>query len=146
MHGEMMRKSLDVRNWESAQKIVRDWEARVEGSSVSVKEAFERYISDCEARKLSSETLRKYRLLEREMVERFGLRSVDSMGIEELSEYRESWNLSAVTVFSGVHKWPFGHAKPRDIHFLVQKCTRTSLSSRQSGFEHLRCSNGHSSK
>src|ERR1700732_3049637 len=85
LHGKRMRKALGIRNWESAQKIVRDWEARAEGDSLSVREAFDRYISDCEARKLSSETLRKYELMQREMTERFGNRSVDSLGIEELS-------------------------------------------------------------
>src|SRR6266436_1845398 len=73
LHGKKMRKALGIRNWEAAQKIVRDWEARVGGDSVSVKEALGRYISDCEARHLRPETLRKYQLLEREMVSRFGL-------------------------------------------------------------------------
>src|SRR5712672_1210199 len=67
LHGKNMRKALGIRNWESAQKIVRDWEARGEGNSLSVREAFERYVSDCEARKLSLETLRKYGLMQREM-------------------------------------------------------------------------------
>ena len=40
--------------------------ARVGGDSVNVALAFERFISDCEARGLRAETIAKYRLLERE--------------------------------------------------------------------------------
>src|SRR6266851_6611441 len=97
LHGKKMRKSLGIRNWESAQKIVRDWEARVGASMVSVKEAFERYIADCEARGLRSETLRKYRLMQRELLGEFGGCPLDAVGIEELSMYREKWTLAPGT-------------------------------------------------
>ncbi len=93
----MMRKSLGIRNWESAQKIVREWEAGNQVEVVSVREAFERYIADCEARHLRSETLRKYRLLEREVIEDFGTRPLEAIGVDELSKFREKWTLSAVT-------------------------------------------------
>lgn len=93
----MIRKSLGIRNWESAQKIVRDWEAREGASMVSVKEAFERYIADCEARGLRSETLRKYRLMQRELIGEFGGRPLDAIGIDELSIYREKWTLAPGT-------------------------------------------------
>jgi len=88
---------LGIRNWESAQKIVRDWEARVGAAMVSVKEAFERYIADCEARGLRSETLRKYRLMQRELLGEFGGCPLDAVGIEELSIYREKWTLAPGT-------------------------------------------------
>src|SRR5208282_4731223 len=68
LHGKWMKKSLGIRNWEAAQKIVRDWEARNEGGTSSVKEAFQKFLADCEARHLSPETVYKYRLLEKEMV------------------------------------------------------------------------------
>src|SRR6266436_7635021 len=97
LHGRMMRKSLGIRNWESAQKIVRDWESRVGTSMISAKEAFERYIADCEARHLRSETLRKYRLMQRELIAEFGGRPLDAVGIDELSRYREKWTLAPGT-------------------------------------------------
>jgi len=92
-----MKKSLGIRNWEAAQKIVRDWEARVDGGTVSVKEAFERFIGDCEARELRGETLAKYRLLEREMAGLFGERPVDSVSVRDLAEYRETWKLAPIS-------------------------------------------------
>lgn len=92
-----MRKSLGIRNWEAAQKIVRDWEARIDGDSLSVKEGFERFLADCMARNLGEASLGKYRLLKKEMIARFGVRPVDGVSIEDLAEYRESWKLSAIS-------------------------------------------------
>src|ERR1700682_3691923 len=85
LHGKKMRKALGIRNWESAQKIVREWEGRLEGGTVSVKEAFERFIANCETRALSPETIYKYRSLGKEMVTRFGVRSVDAVSIADLA-------------------------------------------------------------
>jgi hypothetical protein len=84
-----MKKSLGIRDWESAQKIVRDWEARIEGGSQSVTEAFGHFLADCGARHLKPETIAKYRLLQRLMIALFPHRSVDSLGLEEISTYRE---------------------------------------------------------
>lgn len=52
LHGKRMRKALGIRNWESAQRIVRDWEASNRPAFLPVKDAFARYIEDCEARRL----------------------------------------------------------------------------------------------
>jgi hypothetical protein len=50
----MVRKSLDVRLWEAAQKLVRDWEANpVQGGRVTVKEACYKFIDAAEFRNLS---------------------------------------------------------------------------------------------
>ena len=97
LHGKKLRKALGVRNWESAQKIVRDWEARVGGDSVNVALTFERFIANCEARHLRAETTAKYRLLEREMRHKFASRPVDGISLHDLSEYRESWNLAPIS-------------------------------------------------
>jgi len=37
LNGKPVRKTLGVRNWSSAQKIVRDWEANPEGSEFRLK-------------------------------------------------------------------------------------------------------------
>jgi len=92
-----MKKSLGIRNWESAQKIVRDWEARIDGGSMSLIDAFGYFLADCTARNLKSDTIAKYRLLQREMVALFGIRPVDSLGLAEISAYRESWKLSSIS-------------------------------------------------
>ena len=51
LRGEKIRKSLDLRNWEAATRLIRDWE--IGGKEVvSVSKACERFISDCDARGL----------------------------------------------------------------------------------------------
>jgi integrase/recombinase XerC len=97
LHGKPMRKSMGIRNWEAAQKIVRDWEARIDGGIQSVKDAFGHFLSDCVARQLKPETIGKYRLLEREMVALFGIRPVDSIAVHEIAAYRESWKLAGIS-------------------------------------------------
>jgi site-specific recombinase XerD len=96
LHGKKMRKSLGIRNWEAAQKLVREWESRLFGS-LSVAEAWERFLADGVARGLSSESLRKYQLMDREMSALFQHRPVDSISVEDLAQYRESWKLAPIS-------------------------------------------------
>ena len=77
LHGKWLKKSLDLRNWESAQKLVRDWESgHSKGAEhSSVPKACDAFIRDCEARNLSGASLGKYRLLTNELKEEFGERA-----------------------------------------------------------------------
>lgn len=56
----MIRQSLDIRSWEGAQKIVREWESgngKLELPDVG--EAMKRFIADLTSRGLSREHIRK---------------------------------------------------------------------------------------
>jgi integrase len=100
-----MRKSLGIRNWEAAQKIVREWEGRTHGGgAVPIKHAFERFLADCEARHLRGETVYKYRLLGNELCARFGVRSAGAIDVSDLAEYRESWKLSVLTARNKIER------------------------------------------
>ncbi len=56
-----------------------------------MKDAGEKYIADREARRhLREDSLRKYRLLVRELTARFRVPPVDSVSIDDLSKYRQS--------------------------------------------------------
>jgi integrase/recombinase XerD len=103
LNGTWLKKSLDLRSWEAAQKLVRDWEASG-NASVSVEQAFQRFIADCQARNLGAETVAKYQLLEREMVAAFGRRPVDSLSVEDLSRYRESWTMGPLSARKKVER------------------------------------------
>jgi site-specific recombinase XerD len=99
LHGKWLKKSLDLRNWEAAQKLVRDWES---GSAkgverTSVAHACDAFIRDCEARDLSSASLGKYRLLTNELEDVFKGRSVASLSVDELRRYRETWELAPIS-------------------------------------------------
>jgi integrase/recombinase XerD len=97
LHGEMIRKSLDVRSWEAAQKIIREWEVHGQDLSVTVSVALTRWFSDCEARKLSSETLRKYKRFKGWITTRWGERQVRSITVDDVRKLRESWTFSPGT-------------------------------------------------
>jgi site-specific recombinase XerD len=62
-----------------------------------VADAFGYFMADCVARNLKAETIAKYRLLQKEMIARFPHRTVDSLGLDEISAYRESWKLAPVS-------------------------------------------------
>src|SRR5262249_28101589 len=89
--GKFVRKSLGTRNWEVARHLAREWELG-KTESVLLSEACERFLKDCERRKLAS--VGKYKLLTRELKEWFGERSVGSIAVNELREYCESWKLA----------------------------------------------------
>jgi hypothetical protein len=72
LHGRMIRKSLDLRSWEAAQKLVRDWEANPEGGGVTVAMAREKFLADVTARNLSANTIRKFQLVTQALEENYG--------------------------------------------------------------------------
>ncbi|HXK02051.1 MAG TPA: hypothetical protein VMS37_06590, partial [Verrucomicrobiae bacterium] len=104
LHGRSMRKSLGIRSWEAGQKIVREWEARIGSEPVAVKDAVARFLTDCADRNLGWETVRKYRLLGNELTERFGGRPVDSISVDDLAEYRSSWNMGPHTAHKKIER------------------------------------------
>ena len=91
-----MRKSLDLRNWETGQKLVRDWEAGGH-QSVTVSTACDRFFADCEVRGLRAAQLGKYKLLVDDLKHEFGNRLVGGITVDDLRSYREDWNLSPVS-------------------------------------------------
>ena len=97
LHGKYIRKSLEVRNWEAAQKLVREWEAGAEVITVTVEKACDRLITDAEARHLGAAQLGKYRLLTRELKAFFPERLVEDISVDDLRAYRASWYLGPVT-------------------------------------------------
>ena len=98
LHGKWIKKSLDLRNWEAAQRLVRDWEGgREKTSDTTVALACQAFTKDCEARKLSDASLDKYTLLAKELKDSFGKRPVASLSLPEMRQYRESWKMAPVS-------------------------------------------------
>lgn len=97
LHGRMIRKSLDLRSWEAAQKLVRDWEAKPQGGGLTINDACERFISDAEARKLSEATLKKIRHLTDELKTELGTVSLTSVTVDDIRKIREKWELAPIT-------------------------------------------------
>jgi len=97
LHGKWLKKSLDLRNWEAAQRLVREWEGGAGAVSMKVKEACARFYADCDARKIGSAQLGKYKLLTRELKTEFGARDVRGISVDDLRGYREKWDVAPVT-------------------------------------------------
>jgi integrase/recombinase XerC len=96
LHGEMIRRSLDVRSWDAAQKIVREWES---GQRVSptVEEASKRFIEDLNSRGLSKDTVKKFELLTGELSNEFPKWTVSRFTPDNLGKFREQWKVSPST-------------------------------------------------
>jgi integrase len=104
-----IRRSLDTRDWEKAQGIIREWEAEGERTPepekdepTTIGEAWTRFVADSKARGLREPTIRKYEHLKRQM-ERFGqdqgLRYIAEFNVDNLTTFRVTWpnqNLSAL--------------------------------------------------
>jgi hypothetical protein len=88
LNGVEIHQSLRTRDWQKAQEIVREWEAAgeqnpetpalevVKPQLVTVEQAWNDYIADLEACNLQKSTLRKHRLLRRQMQEFTSARAV----------------------------------------------------------------------
>jgi integrase/recombinase XerD len=98
LQGKMIRKSLDLRNWEAATRIIRDWEMTGDSPLVTVREAGERFTADRESMKLSDAMMRKYRHLVAEFKRTFGDRPVKSITADDVRRLREAWQLAPVTM------------------------------------------------
>jgi integrase/recombinase XerD len=103
LRGSWMKKSLGIRNWESAQRLVRDWEAGTQ-ATIPMNDACERFHADAVARKLGQAQLGKYRLLVGELKQWFGEKVVSSVTVDDLREYRESWDLSPVSALKKLER------------------------------------------
>lgn len=98
LNGEEIHKSLRTRDWEKAQRIVRDWEAEGEQSEeqevMTIVRACEIFLEDATARSLREPTLYKYRLLFRRLQEFAhgkGIHLVRQLDLTALREFRASW-------------------------------------------------------
>jgi integrase/recombinase XerD len=98
LDGREMRESLKVRDWQRAQEIIREWEAENRRPSLperqSTEAAWKEFLADIEARKLHSSTVRKYKLLQRQMddfAKRRGLHFLTDFDLSKVSQFRSGW-------------------------------------------------------
>jgi len=119
-----MRESLKLRDWQKAQDAIREWEAEdrkpADQERKTVVDAWEEFLADIEARKLADGTVRKYKLLNRQMndfCQRGGLTFLDELDLSKVSKFRAGWTdgprssakklerLRALFRFSQKRKW-----------------------------------------
>src|SRR5580692_1886154 len=63
LHGVTIRRTLDLRNWEAAQKLVREWEVNGDKPVVTVSVAYERFLAQRKAKGMSADMLHKHEKL-----------------------------------------------------------------------------------
>jgi integrase/recombinase XerD len=97
LRGQNIRRSLDLTNWEAANKLVRDWEADGIREVVSIREAMKRFVNDQKSRGLSPETMRKFERLRDELSAEFGDISVNVVTTNDVATFREGWKLKPST-------------------------------------------------
>lgn len=95
LRGVMVRRSLDLRSWEAAQKLVRDWE--IEGKKpATVTDAADRFLADRRSAQLSASMLAKYRDVADEFKEKIGSLPLRGVAVDDVRRIMESWNLAPI--------------------------------------------------
>jgi integrase/recombinase XerD len=96
--GREVRLSLGTRDSKKANQKVHEWESKEmvieRGAAVTLADAWASILVDLEARKLSDQTVRKYKLLEHQMKaygEERGLTMLAQFDLDVLSKFRATW-------------------------------------------------------
>jgi hypothetical protein len=96
--GKELRESLKMRDWQRAQEMIREWEAKdrqilpPERKTLSI--CWVEFLADVKARKLHESTIRKYKVLQRQM-EEYARRTVlilqSEFDLPTVSQFRSGW-------------------------------------------------------
>jgi integrase/recombinase XerD len=102
VEGKYIRHSLQTRSWERGEELKRQLEdgKQPEQKGITIKDALDAFIRDCEARNLNASTLRKYRRLQRRIIDfgqDHGLSRCTDFTAPALQDFRGTWNLAART-------------------------------------------------
>jgi hypothetical protein len=92
-----VRRSLNLTNWEAANRLINQWEIHGLEQAASVSDATDRWLSDCEARQLKPQSIKKYREIKKELDRTFGKIIVRKASVDDIRKLRESWKYSALT-------------------------------------------------
>jgi integrase len=93
-----MRKSLDLTNWEAAQRLVREWEVEGPEDAVTVEVACERFLADGKGRELSTGMISKYTNVMLELGSELGDLPLRSVKVDDVRKIREGWKLAPITM------------------------------------------------
>jgi integrase len=104
VHGEIVRQSLDLTSWEAAQKKIQSWEVHGIKASVSVSDAYDRFIAQHEANKSAADTIAKHTRLKGRMVEYLGDIPLHVITVDDVSRFRESWRFAPLTTRNTIER------------------------------------------
>jgi hypothetical protein len=104
LRDKRVRKSLDLTNWEAAQRLVREWESEGTHEIPTVEEAFERIAADMRALGRAEDSIAKLTRLKNECVGFFGNRMVSVITPDEVARFREGWKGRPSTIQKKVER------------------------------------------
>jgi integrase len=104
VHDETVRRSLDLTNWEAAQKKIREWEVHGIKASMSLGDAYDRFIEQHRVNGSAEETIKKHTRLKKLAVVYFGNRSIRSISVDDVSRFRESWDFAPLTTRNTIER------------------------------------------
>lgn len=110
-----IRKSTGLRDWQKAQDLIREWEAEgtppknpaQKSSSITVEQAREGFEKDAKARGLRESTLKKYRVLFKQLLafSKFqGIAFINQFDLAQLRKFRESWSDSGISALKKLER------------------------------------------
>jgi integrase len=105
LRGEAIRKSLDVRSWDAAQKIVREWEGFGLKNVVFLEDAYDRFISHHVANGSADDTIAKHKRLKARTLEFLGNFTLRSLSVKEVSRFREFWDFAPLTTRNTIERF-----------------------------------------
>jgi integrase/recombinase XerD len=98
LSGAEVRESLKTRDWQRAQERIREWESQdrrtVQPEAKTIDAAWVEFLADVEARKLAASTIRKYKLLNRQMkdfAKARGFRFLIELDLPAVGQFRAGW-------------------------------------------------------
>lgn len=98
--GKPVKESLRTRSWAKALEVIRGWEGRPKQERITIEHALVKYYEDCEARRLSRNTLRKYQTL-KDILSKFakenGLLYLSEFGTQQVRDLLRGRTLASST-------------------------------------------------
>jgi integrase len=104
LRGEQIRKSLDLTNWEAANRKIQEWEVHGIKESISLEDAYDRYLENHRANHSAVDTLQKHRRLKILMVGYFGNCPIRTITVDDLDRFRGTWDLSTTTTVNTINR------------------------------------------
>ena len=97
VHGHKVRKSFDLRDWEAASHLVREWEIEGQANTFTVNEAAGRFVADAKVRVKPSSVL-KYEQSVKGLKEAHGTKLLQHVTVDDVRIVREYWKISPITM------------------------------------------------
>jgi site-specific recombinase XerD len=111
LNGVEIRESLGLRDWERAQQRIYTWEAtgapNIKREDTTIEQASRAFENDAKARGLRESTLKKYRVLFKQIQDfarAEGLHLIKQFDLGTLRRFRESWNDSGISALKKLER------------------------------------------